>query len=84
MMPAFRNRRRKRPRGKQFRACMGCGSGNLEKVRYFDGPVTYDHDTAEAYVCSECGRTGIPCLFDTEQDRERFRKNILEKERHKN
>ena len=79
MIPFFRNRRRRRPRGLQYLACMMCGSADLEKVRHFDGPVTYDHDTAEAHRCHACGHTGIPCSFESENEREEFRNGIEKK-----
>ena len=68
-----RQRRRRDGRAREeILACMSCGSRKIQRKRLFDGPVVYEHDTAETRVCLDCGASGIPLIFSSEEERKRF------------
>ena len=80
MLPWKRRSKRRKNRG--HKACMECGSGRLDRVRMWDGPVTYEHNTFASHVCMDCGWSGIPVIFNTEEERQRFQ-DELEKNKKK-
>lgn len=62
------------------KACMYCGSDDISRKQLFEGPVVYTHEAMDSVYCAACGKSGVAMLFDTEDEREHFRKELLELE----
>jgi hypothetical protein len=68
---------------KDIKACIRCGSNDLkwapkseEGIMAKEGMrftgVELDDGASIAYKCENCGYVGIPIIFDSEKDRQKF------------
>jgi hypothetical protein len=61
-----------------IKACISCGSRSIRSGTISDGMLPGYTDGLVAYVCDECNHRGIPVIFDSEEEWEKFRKARLE------
>ena len=62
------------------KACMYCGSDDISRKQLFEGPVVYTHNAMDSIYCAACGKSGVPMLFDTEDERESFERELAKEE----
>jgi len=63
---------------KQVRACANCGSADLNPFGETSS-ITSLYRPLGKYECRECGHVGVPILFDSDEERVRFRKSRKER-----
>jgi hypothetical protein len=53
-------------------ACINCGSKNIRSGTISDGVLPGYTDGLNTYVCSDCNHRGLPIIFDTEEEYQKF------------
>ena len=56
----------------KIEACISCGSRNIRSGTISDGVLPGYTDGLVAYVCDDCNHRGLPIIFDTEEEYEKF------------
>lgn len=56
----------------KIEACISCGSRNIRSGTISDGVLPGYTDALAAYVCEDCNHQGIPIVFDSEEEYEKF------------
>lgn len=67
------------PRG--IAGCARCGSRRVHPKLLVMGPIPGIDSDAYSYICEACRYEGMPVIFDTEEQRSEFEKEIREKGR---
>lgn len=58
----------------KIRACMKCGSRNLQTPTLEDGRIPGRIGSFDERLCNDCRHLGVPIIFDNEQAYEEFKK----------
>jgi hypothetical protein len=61
--------------------CARCGSGRVHPKLLVMGPVPGIDSDAYSYICEDCRYEGMPVIFDTDEQRAQFEKEIRERGR---
>lgn len=56
----------------KIEACIFCGSRNIRSGSIQEGMLPGFTDGLAAYVCDDCNHRGIPVVFDSEEEYEKF------------
>lgn len=61
------------------RACIRCGSTDLDMPGLADGVVP-ETDNLNEFVCAACGLRAIPLEFDREEDLRAFQRSVAQRQ----
>ncbi len=64
----------------KIKACIMCASRNIRSGTISDGVLPGYTDGLVTYVCDDCNHRGIPIVFDSEEEYEKFLKAKREDE----
>jgi hypothetical protein len=53
-------------------ACIACGSKNIRSGTISDGVLPGYTDGLNTYVCDDCNHRGLPIVFETEEEYQKF------------
>lgn len=56
----------------KIEACISCGSRNIRSGTISDGVLPGYTDGLVTYVCDDCNHRGLPVIFDSEEEYEKF------------
>jgi hypothetical protein len=56
----------------KIEACISCGSRNIRSGTISDGVLPGYTDGLVTYVCDDCNHRGLPLIFDSEEEYEKF------------
>jgi hypothetical protein len=56
----------------KIEACISCGSRNIRSGTISDGVLPGYTDGLVTYVCDDCNHRGLPIIFETEEEYEKF------------
>ena len=62
----------------KIEACISCGSRNIRSGTISDGVLPGYTDALATYVCDDCNHQGLPIVFDTEEEYQKFLKAKME------
>ena len=62
----------------KIEACISCGSRNIRSGTISDGVLPGYTDALATYVCDDCNHQGLPVVFDTEEEYQKFLKAKME------
>jgi hypothetical protein len=56
----------------KIEACISCGSRNIRSGTISDGVLPGYTDGLVTYVCDDCNHRGLPIIFDSIEEYEKF------------
>ncbi|UCE36979.1 MAG: hypothetical protein JSW00_16025 [Thermoplasmata archaeon] len=56
----------------KIEACISCGSRKIRSGTISDGVLPGYTDGLVTYVCDDCNHRGLPIIFDSEEEYEKF------------
>jgi hypothetical protein len=56
----------------KIEACISCGSRNIRSGTISDGVLPGYTNGLVTYVCEDCNHRGLPIIFETEEEYEKF------------
>lgn len=62
----------------KIEACISCGSRKIRSGTISDGVLPGYTDGLVTYACDDCNHRGLPIIFDTEEEYEKFKKALKE------
>ncbi len=64
-------------------ACIACGSKNIRSGTIGDGVLPGYTDGLNMYVCNDCNHRGMPIVFDSDEEYQKFLLAVTEDKKRK-